>query len=198
MLRIFFVLTGSCLLLAPIAAGAATLNVVGGELVGAIGVDVGGTFYDVDFIDDSCINLFSGCDEAADFALSDSATAELAAQALLDQVLVDGPLGNFDTNYLLTAGCSSVFAGRCDLFIPFDVSPLQVDTIIARNFNEEFADTFLAGGPVQPSTIPGATAVFARFTESSVPEPGTAILLGTGIALLALEARRKESAPPDW
>ena len=48
-------------------ASAATLNVVGGQLMGASGVDVGGILYDVEFLDGTCIDLFSGCDESADF-----------------------------------------------------------------------------------------------------------------------------------
>jgi hypothetical protein len=48
------------------AASAATLIVdSNGILTGATGVNVGGTLYDVEFVDGSCIALFDGCDRFA-------------------------------------------------------------------------------------------------------------------------------------
>ena len=41
-------------------AQAATLNVVGGQLMGASGVLVDGSLYDVQFLDGTCIDLYSG------------------------------------------------------------------------------------------------------------------------------------------
>ena len=74
---------------------AATLNVDGaGQLLGASGVNVGGTFYDVEFKDGTCIALFDGCDEASDFTFSTSVDAGLAMQALASQVIT----GIFRTN----------------------------------------------------------------------------------------------------
>ena len=49
------------------SANAAILNVVGGELQGATGIDVGGRSLDVSFLDGTCIALFSGCNETSDF-----------------------------------------------------------------------------------------------------------------------------------
>jgi hypothetical protein len=69
-------------------AQAATLNVVGGQLHGAFGVDVGGTLYNVEFLDGTCIALFNGCDAVSDFTFQSSALAAAASQALLDQVFL--------------------------------------------------------------------------------------------------------------
>jgi hypothetical protein len=69
-------------------AQAATLNVVGGQLHGAFGVDVGGTLYNVEFLDGTCIALFNGCDAVSDFTFQSSALAASASQALLDQVFL--------------------------------------------------------------------------------------------------------------
>ncbi len=51
-------------------AQAATLDIVGGILHGASGVDVGGTLYDVEFLDGTCIVLFNGCDQSSDFTFT--------------------------------------------------------------------------------------------------------------------------------
>ena len=72
--------------LATAGAQAAAPVVVAGELVGATGVNVGGTVYDVQFVDGSCIDVYGGCDEVSDFPFTTLADATLAAQALLDQV----------------------------------------------------------------------------------------------------------------
>jgi hypothetical protein len=77
---------------------AATLTVTGGILTGATNVDVGGSFYDVVFVDGTCAAVFNGCDDPTDFIFPTSATAVAASQALIDQVFLDGPLGQFDSN----------------------------------------------------------------------------------------------------
>ena len=101
-----FVLAVGLVLMAS-SAQAATLNVVGGELLGASGVIVDGSLYDVEFADGTCIALYDGCDETSDFTFTDLASAVLASQALLDQVFLDGPSGNFDTQPALTTGCGT-------------------------------------------------------------------------------------------
>ena len=85
----------------------------GTELTGASNVDVGGTLYDVTFEDGTCIEVFSGCNDAAeDFAFTTSANAQLAAQALLDQVFLDpnssggGAPDHFDSIPDKTLGCT--------------------------------------------------------------------------------------------
>jgi hypothetical protein len=61
------------------AANAAMLNIVGGQLIGASNVDVGGGLYDVVFTDGTCIALFSGCDSNSDFAFTTEAAGLAAA-----------------------------------------------------------------------------------------------------------------------
>jgi opacity protein-like surface antigen len=56
-----FVLAVGLVLMAS-SAQAATLDVVGGQLHGAFGVDVNGSLYDVEFLGGTCIELFDGCD----------------------------------------------------------------------------------------------------------------------------------------
>ncbi len=72
----------------------ALLVVSGGILTGAKGVDVGGTLYDVEFMDGTCVALFNGCDNpATDLTFTTQADALAASQALLDQVFLDGGPG---------------------------------------------------------------------------------------------------------
>lgn len=95
-----------CLVAGYLAGGsthAVMLQVTGGILTGATGVNVGGTLYSVSFQDGTCAELFSGCDSDADF-LFNQVTGNLAAQALLDQVFLDGPDGPFDSAPQMTRG----------------------------------------------------------------------------------------------
>jgi hypothetical protein len=89
------------------SADAATLLVNGsGLLTGATGVDVGGTLYDVEFVEGSCVALFDGCDAVTDFDFTTAADVLAASQALLDQVFLDvSGQGTFDTRPSLTFGC---------------------------------------------------------------------------------------------
>lgn len=102
--------------LAP-SANAVTLNVVGGQLLGASNVLVDGDIYDVEFVDGTCIALFDGCNSPSDFAFTNSGSAALAAQALLDQVFVDGGAGQFDPDPALTTGCTN--SSFCRPFVSF-------------------------------------------------------------------------------
>ena len=88
-----FVSLAACFLLVPEAQAAVILNVDGsGQLIGAQNVDVGGTLYDVEFVDGTCIALFDACDDLSDFTFTTAAAAHLASTALLDQVFI----GAFD------------------------------------------------------------------------------------------------------
>ncbi len=71
------------LLLASSSASAATLNVSGGQLLGASGVIVDGSSYNVQFLDGTCISLYNGCDALSDFTFQTVAAVVLASQALL-------------------------------------------------------------------------------------------------------------------
>ena len=46
-----------------------TLDIQLNVLMGATDVQVGGTLYDVVFVDGTCIELFDGCDDLTDFVL---------------------------------------------------------------------------------------------------------------------------------
>ena len=88
-------------------AASLSLDVSGGQLFGAFGVDVAGDPYNVEFIDSSCVAIFGDCDAPTDFAFTTFNEAKAATQALFDQVLVDGIAGSFDSQPALTNGCES-------------------------------------------------------------------------------------------
>ena len=107
-LRKFGRFTFICLVLSGLSVSgvnAATLTVVDDRLVGASGVFVGGSgWYDVNFVDGTCIGLFDGCNADDDFDFGSPVDADMAARALVRQVFIDGPDGMFNTNPGLTLG----------------------------------------------------------------------------------------------
>ena len=161
------------------------------ELLGATGVDVNGTLYDVEFVDGTCIAVFGGCDAVADFTFADQATAEASAQALLDQVFLDLAAPNlFDTEPEFTFGCSSSL--RCDVWIPFAVGA-TVDFATAINQAVEAGD-LVGSFSINPATdlTPIEDVTWARFSQASVavPEPATFLLVGAGLLGAVLSRRR--------
>lgn len=181
-------------------AATVTLNVVGGQLLGAYNVDVDGTLYDVEFVDGSCVTVFGGCDSASDFAFSTFQQARAAAQSLIETVFLDGPLGDFDSDPGLTVGIEeSRFGNTGDFLVPYGFDPARTDVFrsaFVRNrsaLNDDVGD-----GPAPALSsfdfTNANTSAFARFTPADiavVPLPAAGGLLLAGLAGLgALRARR--------
>ncbi len=178
-------------------ANAATLDIDGtGGLLGALGVEVEGAFYDVEFVDGSCITLFGGCNEDSDFVFDQApATALAASQALLDQVFINVPSGfDYDGDPSLINGCSD--PGACLVLTPVTVNGPSSGLIYSAGaFNSHPLSTHGDGSvdrTVSSSSIffgpnldlsNAADMTFARW--SAVPEPNTALLFGVGLFILA-------------
>ena len=177
---------------------AAALIVVGGELQGATGVNVGGMFYDVELLDGTCAALFTGCDNAADdFAFATLATATVAAQALLDKVFVDGPSGQFDSEPDLTRGCS--IASGCYAIVPYALNSGGFNGAFPFNAAPSNPD-MVSFDPVIFTTVQDSGGhpnfYFARFTAAPIAEPATMALFGVGLAGMALARRRRAGGKP--
>ena len=175
--------------LTPTPAQAVTLQVNGsGILTGATGVNVGGTLYDVEFVDGTCAAVFTGCDDAStDFTFQTASAAVAASQALLDQVLLDSTLGNFDESPQLTNGCSSF--EYCSVFTPFTLGTGTVQYGVATNWGF-FTDSSGSGGsPVTLNNSSSGSQTWGRWTIGApvpVPEPTTILLFGLGLVALVL------------
>ncbi|MDB4631776.1 hypothetical protein OAF61_04790 [Pseudomonadales bacterium] len=91
-------ITLALLLTLSLASHAATILVDGsGQIYGAIGVEVDGSFYDVEFADGSCNSLYDGCTSLVFTNAQDAYTGQLA---LLDQVLnVNGAVDSESINF---------------------------------------------------------------------------------------------------
>jgi len=182
---------GLCfLLLISSSASAATLNVSGGQLLGASGVIVDGSSYNVEFLDSTCIALFSGCDAVSDFTFQSEAAALLASQALLDQVFLDG-VDLFDTAPALTAGCSG--GQECRAWTPY-APPTPAFSFVAAVASQNFpgldadATPSAYNRPAADATI-STDDVYAVWAP--IPEPGTGILMGLGLLAMSVRSRRE-------
>lgn len=178
---------------------ALTYDVVGGQLVGASDVNVGGLLYSVSFQDGSCASLYSGCNEASDFTFSTAADAQDASNALLDQVFVNSPFGNFDTAPELTLGITSTFLGF--VLTPFDNSGSTALGFGALNRNGTNNDGVFSLSFSATDTSSSGFFTYAVWTPNPslppVPLPPAVLLLLTalgGVFSLRHMSRRRTQA----
>lgn len=198
LLRLFFVAA----IAVPVHAEV-DLHISGGLLTGASGVVVNGGTYDLSLRVGSCLELFSGCDDASDFTFSGMGAAAAASQALLDQVLVDGaPEGDFNSMLDHVPGCVSP-AAICRIMTPYGrnvVAPTTVDTYTAvQLYQFSFFDTIAQQALVPPEQI-NLYAIWSVSGPPPVPEPATGLLAAVATAFLGgvrMRRRRRvaESKP---
>jgi hypothetical protein len=176
-------------------AAGATLLVSGGQLTGATGVSVGGTAYDVSFADGSCSGLYGGCDSASDFTFTTVGDAQAAAQALLDQVLIDGGAGQFDTAYDLTFGCAANSVLTCAVLIPYATGGGVASVAQALNTAGADSSNVTASPAIAFDTSSAPNYVYALFRPSAaaVPEPASWAMMLLGFGAIGLTVRRRKA-----
>ena len=193
---------GALALVISSQAQSAILNIdADGVLTGASNVLVWGSLYDVAFVDSlRTVGTFTTENEAA-----------AASNALLEQVFLDGPDGDFDSLPGLTRSCDGDIGLdiTCSIATPFYVIPE----------GQEFAGLMFAALAVNTSSsidrVGGTTIcvdpkgceppsvllfrAFASWTYVSTPVPAVPVpaavwLFGTGIIGLIGFSRRRKSA----
>ncbi|MFN3302759.1 MAG: hypothetical protein ACK44A_03465 [Roseateles sp.] len=202
--------------LATASQAALLLTDGSGRLLGASGVVVAGTAYDVQFRDGSCAALFNGCDTADDFLFNTQAKAAAASTALRDQVFE--AFSTYDLAPELTRGCEaaafySAYWGQtmatCWVLTPiYTTADAMVGAMQVVNDRRDFMDLVNSGGnlvlgrhqdissQVRNSYVDWYTtwAVWqqagAAPATQALPEPGSLALAATALALLLRRRRR--------
>lgn len=187
-------IASACFFFAPPGfASTVTLDVDGdGQLLGATGVEINGAMFDVQFIDATCFALFDGCDKASDFTFATEIDARDAARSLIEQVFIDGPLGEFDSNPSLTNGINAV-AGA--IIIPYATASDEVLSIAAYNVSGLF-DGPIGVVPFSIFEVTGDFSVFGVFSATAavgeVPLPAAAWMFLVGLGGLPAALRRSK------
>lgn len=218
LIRILILLPAIIVISISSSANAAILNVSPfGVLMGASQVFIEGNRYNVSFENGSCQGIFSGCDSPLDFAFRNQTDAIAGAQALMNQVFLDAPQGQYDSTPNITNGCHD--PANCLVIVPFGFAgPSTVDAVVAFNSSIEAVDS--AGStvtsPTTYSTVFSAVFVYAKFERQilvppkglpsgalpalspgiqAVPVPASLLTLGTMFAcVVALRLRVTRSA----
>ena len=192
------------LVLMASGAQAATLDIVGGQLMGASGVLVDGNPYDVEFVDGTCIDLFSGCDEASDFTFHTLSESMAASQALIDQVynealaspyLPSAPLTDFlngvestEEGIIYTPFFNPAYGYHVSNSMEFWFDGSAGADVVDSCSNHDRPGFRPCPAPSYDTTT---SPIYVYAQWSVVPEPSTGLLGGLGLAGLAGKGRRR-------
>ena len=170
---------------------AATLIIEDGTnfLLGATDVLVNGSSYNVSFIDQSCVSAFNGCNNISDFVFQTEPEANMASQALLDQVLT----GIYDDAPTATKGLNNINWGA--IATPYGLDSGNV--LVSYAFNapavSPFDDDVFTGSRSITDDLGGQVFYVYADWQNPVPIPGAVWLLGPGlVGLLGIRKKFKK------
>ncbi len=172
------------------------------QLLGAKNVVIDSTIWNVSFEDGTCAEVFSGCDQDSYFTFNSRHFARLASQALLDQVLIDilPPQypSKYDSNPEMISGIENIFWSL--IITPYAVGDGNLlptfDAAVAVNYSSDVSNNDLVVTWEDTlTTFSGDTdksAVYAKWSLVSIPEPMTSALLAIGLlSLIFTQNKRK-------
>ncbi|MBK7949567.1 MAG: hypothetical protein IPK00_12700 [Deltaproteobacteria bacterium] len=165
-------------------ANAATFVLENGTILGISDVELGGAFYDVEFVDGSCIDLFSGCDGAGDFPFNDSRDERDPQSAIAAALALEALLHPPGLQILgRVAGCDVL--ANCEIMTPTFVEGRAVQASITFPDSGSLGTTPLLRfiDPIDDLSQ-DSFEVYARWTL--IPEPSVAVLVGLGLGLFGL------------
>ncbi|MES9943216.1 MAG: hypothetical protein ABW104_10450 [Candidatus Thiodiazotropha sp. 6PLUC2] len=167
------------------------------NLTGISGITVDENIYNVSFVEGTCVELFGGCDERTDFFFQDTATAFAAFSGLMEQGLLDGPSGQFDSNPQLTYGCNNdqFFSRQCVIQAPILANEQGLVGLVfasatnhISNNNDITTGLLLSASlSINADTALNDSAVWGVWSATTVPVPAAVWLFGSGlIGLLSI------------
>jgi hypothetical protein len=162
------------------AAQAARVIDIGGTALRILDLELDGQIYDVEFIFDNANNIYGSNPSTSDLDFMSRSDSDAAVNAINGALNLEGDIHsvNESSSFLFT--------------VPFVVDGLMM----ARSVGFKNEANWLRW-PDPSDTLVSNAGSYAKFTV--VPEPGTALLMGLGLAGLGAaggRSRREESKAP--
>ncbi|MBL4631150.1 MAG: PEP-CTERM sorting domain-containing protein [Paraglaciecola sp.] len=179
-----------CLSLLATNANAGLIIDSTGIVTGAEDVLVGDSFYNVVFVDGTCIEIFEGCDDISDFTVSNIAVSANSALAALFKESVESNL----ITYSDVTGCVSSF-NVCNVltFLEFPVGYYNTARVISFSVGNDIARESNINITSDITGQAGRTSVYAKWTLVTVTEPTTLAIFALGLIGLASRQLSKKS-----
>lgn len=167
------------------AAHASPVVGTGGKLHGFTSVSMGGSLWNITFADDTCINLFSGCDSPEDFPFAGDFNEE-AANIVFGLSTGYAPASIFgcDSSYCLVTSPNGFLGG----------SVVSTGVYIGGPANGAHTNSFFSIDFSLADSGRMTYAVWSRADAAELPEPGSLALVGLALAGTAAASRRRAPA----
>ena len=128
------------------------------KLTGANNIVIAGELFDVRFADGRCLVVFKDCNG---FVFGSEDAGRQASKALLNQVLINNPLGQFDSNPSLTYGCFGII--ECVIYSPYDDGGPIANRYLPMAINSFFEGNDMVNSFLQGNVL-GVDSVATEYT----------------------------------